>query len=208
MTLYDGGHSEYNSGKLDIEDLKVDPFEMLQDWLDAAKAAKVTEPTAMTLATATLEATPSARVVLLRGLDTGLVFYTNYQSRKGTELTENPKAAACLWWAALERQVRVEGEVVPVSAEESDAYFASRPKDSRAASAASPQSQIIPNRESIEKLMQEYLELDTIARPEHWGGYRLIPSYFEFWQGRKARLHDRFCYVRAGDEWLIHRLAP
>lgn len=208
MTMFDGGHSEYTTGKLDLPDLLADPFEQLREWLDAARRANVIEPNAMTLATATPEGVPSARIVLLRGLDTGLVFYTNYFSRKGMELTDNSHAAICFWWGALERQVRVEGIVSKVGPEESDRYFASRPHDSQAASAASPQSQIIADREDLEQAMQELSEQQTIERPENWGGFRLTPNYFEFWQGRKARLHDRFAYVRQGEAWNIHRLAP
>lgn len=208
MTLYDGGHSEYTSGTLDFGDLNPDPFAQLSEWLKDAQKANVIEPMAMTLATSTPDGVPSARVVLLRGLDNGLIFYTNYHSRKGAELGENDHAAICFWWATLERQVRVEGRVEKVSAEESDQYFASRPHDSQAASSASPQSQIVPNREILEMEMDEFMSQESIKRPDHWGGFRLIPSYFEFWQGRKARLHDRFAYVRQGDEWNIHRLAP
>ena len=208
MTMFDGGHSEYTTGRLDVKELREDPFAQLQDWLQAAKNANVIEPTAMTLATVSEEGHPSARVVLLRGLDSGLIFYTNYLSRKGSELAENDHAAICFWWAALERQIRVEGTVIKVSAEESDAYFASRPRDSQAASASSPQSQIINGRKALVADMEELLEREPIERPDHWGGYRLIPSYFEFWQGRKARLHDRFCYVQQGEAWVIHRLAP
>ncbi len=208
MTLYDGGHSEYTSGTLDFSDLNPDPFAQLDEWLKHAEKSNVIEPMAMTLATSTPDGVPSARVVLLRGLDHGLIFYTNYHSRKGTELSENDHAAICFWWGILERQIRIEGRVERVSDEESDQYFASRPHDSQAASSTSPQSQIIPNREVLESAMQALLEQDQIERPDHWGGFRLIPHYFEFWQGRKARLHDRFAYVRQGDGWNIHRLAP
>lgn len=206
--MFDGGHSEYTAGVLELEDLSVDPFEQLRAWLDAAKQANVIEPSAMTLATCSSEGAPSARMVLLRGIDTGLLFYSNYLSRKGMELAENDRAAVCFWWGALERQVRVEGTVVRLTDYESDAYFASRPKDSQAASAASPQSAIIPDRRALEADMNELLQGEGIERPDHWGGYRLVPNYFEFWQGRKARLHDRFCYMSQGDGWIIHRLAP
>lgn len=206
--MFDGGRSEYTSGKLDIKTLDPSPFAQLSSWLGDAKKANVTEPTAMTLATVDAENHPSARVVLLRGLDTGLIFYTNYLSRKGSDLAENDSAAVCFWWGALERQIRVEGTVTKVTDEESNAYFASRPRDSQAASASSPQSQIIDGRKSLEADMKELLEREPIERPDHWGGYRLTPNYFEFWQGRKARLHDRFCYVFQGTEWVIHRLAP
>ncbi|MBI1333822.1 MAG: pyridoxamine 5'-phosphate oxidase [Armatimonadetes bacterium] len=208
MTMFDGGHSEYTSGKLDFPDLLADPIEQLRLWLQDATNAKVIEPMAMTLATVSAGGLPSARMVLLRGLDEGVVFYTNYLSRKGMELGENPHAALCFWWGVLERQVRVEGRVAKVPTEESDAYFASRPKDSQAASAISPQSQIVDDRKELEQAMREMQEQSTIERPDHWGGYRLIPTYVEFWQGRKARLHDRFAYIRQGDGWNIHRLAP
>lgn len=208
MTMFDGGHSEYTSGKLDVKDLNESPMIQLSQWLDDAKQANVIEPTAMTLATVDSENHPSARVLLLRGLDDGLVFYTNYLSRKGSDLSENHHAAICFWWAKLERQVRIEGVVSKVTPEESDLYFASRPRDSQAASACSPQSQIIKGRKELEVSMKELFEREPIDRPDHWGGYRLIPNYFEFWQGRKARLHDRLCYVLQGDEWVIHRLAP
>jgi pyridoxamine 5'-phosphate oxidase len=208
MTMFDGGRSEYTTGRLDSEDLNPDPLVQLADWLQSAKNADVIEPTAMTLATTNASGHPSARVVLLRGLDSGLVFYTNYLSRKGSELAENVHAAICFWWGAHERQIRVEGVVEKVSTEESDAYFASRPRQSQAASACSPQSQIISGRKQLVSDMDELLEREPIERPDHWGGYRLVPMYFEFWQGRKARLHDRFCYVQQGEEWIIHRLAP
>lgn len=206
--MFDGGRSEYTSGKLDLKDLNSDPMAQLERWLADAKNAQCIEPSAMTLATVDANNHPSARIVLLRGLDSGLVFYTNYLSRKGSDLSENSNAASCFWWGKLERQVRVEGVVEKVSASESDAYFASRPRESQAASASSPQSQIISGRKEIEAAKNDLLEREPIDRPNHWGGYRLIPNYFEFWQGRKARLHDRFCYVRQGEEWVIHRLAP
>ena len=206
--MFDGGHSEYTSGQLDFPDLDPNPFSQLKSWLVYAKIANVIEPTAMTLATSSPDGMPSARVVLLRGVDDGLVFFTNYHSRKGMELAENDHAAICFWWGALERQVRVEGKVQRVSAEESDSYFGSRPKDSQAASASSPQSQVIADRVELEQAMQEFLQSETIDRPDHWGGFRLVPTYFEFWQGRKARLHDRFAYVQTENGWNIHRLAP
>lgn len=208
MGMFEGGRSEYTTGKLELKDLNPDPMIQLGLWLDDARNAKAIEPSAMTLATVDANNHPSARIVLLRGLDSGLVFYTNYLSRKGSELSENANAAACFWWGKLERQVRVEGIVEKVSDEESDQYFASRPRESQAASASSPQSQIISGRKELEANMKELFEREPIKRPEHWGGYRLIPNYFEFWQGRKARLHDRFCFVKQGEVWVIHRLAP
>lgn len=206
--MFDGGRSEYTTGKLELKDLNADPIEQLRLWLEEAKNAQVIEPNAMSLATSDANNHPSARMVLLRGLDTGIVFYSNYLSRKGSDLAENDHASVCFWWGALERQVRIEGTVEKLSPAESDAYFASRPRESQAASASSPQSQIIEGRKVITANMNELLERDRIVRPDHWGGYRLIPTYFEFWQGRKARLHDRFCFVKQSDEWVIHRLAP
>ncbi len=208
MTIFDDRHSEYLSGKLDLKSLNADPFIQLRQWLEDARAANIIEPAAMTLATSDANNIPSARMVLLKELDSGIVFCTNYLSRKGSDLSENKLAAVCFWWGALERQVRIEGTVEKVSEAESDHYFASRPRESQATSASSPQSQIINGRKELEANVKELLEREPIDRPGHWGGYRLTPTYFEFWQGRKARLHDRFCYVKRGDEWVIHRLAP
>jgi pyridoxamine 5'-phosphate oxidase len=208
MSLFDGGHSEYTKANLDETNLLADPLALLAEWLEIAKQANVIEPTAMNLATSSENGLPSSRMVLLRGLDQGLIFYTNYLSRKGNELSENPNAAICFWWPVLERQIRIEGTIERVSAAESEAYFSSRPIESQAASASSPQSQIIPDRDGMERQMHKLLEQGSIERPEHWGGFRLIPTYFEFWQGRKARLHDRFAYIKQGEAWNIHRLAP
>ena len=208
MTMFDGGHSEYTSGKLDLKSLDANPMVQLQLWLEDALNAKVVEPAAMCLATSDTNNHPSSRMVLLKELDTGIVFCTNYLSRKGSDLSENSNAAICFWWGALERQIRIEGTVEKVSDAESDQYFAARPRESQATSASSPQSQIINSRRDIESMAKELLEREPIERPDHWGGYRLTPTYFEFWQGRKARLHDRFCYVLQGTDWVIHRLAP
>jgi pyridoxamine 5'-phosphate oxidase len=166
----------------------------------------------MTVATAALDAKPSARIVLLRGADErGFVFYTNYTSRKGKELKDNPFAALVFYWQPLHRQIRVEGRVERVNAQESDAYFANRPRGSQLASAASPQSQVLAGREALDARVAE---LDAafpnqVLRPPHWGGYRVIPDVFEFWQGRPNRMHDRLRYTRAADNsWRIERLAP
>ena len=205
--------AEYTARGLTEADLDPDPFVQFQQWLDAAIAANLIEPTAMTLATATPEGRPSARMVLLRGFDEqGFVFYTNNDSRKGAELAANPWAALVFYWGALERQVRVEGAVEPVSAAESDAYFATRHPGSRLGAWASPQSRPIPDRAVLEQRLAE-LEAQypdgQIPRPPHWGGYRVTPASLEFWQGRPNRLHDRLRYRRQPDGlWLVERLAP
>jgi pyridoxamine 5'-phosphate oxidase len=173
--------------------------------------AQVPEPTAMTLATADGKGRPSARIVLLKGMDPrGFVFYTNYGSRKGRELAANPQAALTFMWKELERQVRIEGKVEKVTAEESQAYYATRPLGSRIGAWASPQSEVIENRAWLEKrweaLSKEYGESPSL--PPHWGGYRVMPEYLEFWQGRRSRLHDRIVYAREGSGWKLSRLAP
>jgi pyridoxamine 5'-phosphate oxidase len=200
---------EYALGTLEDSALRDDPLEQLRLWLDEAAAAEVLEPNAMTLSTVATDGRPSSRVVLLRGLDSGLVFYTNYASRKGQDLAATGLICANFWWGALERQVRVEGTAYPVSGAESDAYFASRPYESQLASAASPQSQPI-SRDALQArvaaLRAEYPE--RVPRPPHWGGFRLTPDYLEFWQGRKARLHDRIAYRLEGGVWHKQRLAP
>lgn len=203
--------SDYAKGELTEATRPTDPIEGLGAWIEDAKAAGAPEPTGMCLATASLDGLPSARFVLLRGLDPrGLTFYTNYASRKGEELDDNPRAAAAFWWPLLERQVRVEGHVERVSAEESDAYFAERPIKSRFASASSPQSREVPDRETLEHGMADLMaeHPDGPPRPEFWGGYRIVPDRIEFWQGRRARLHDRFLYERTAEGWSVMRLAP
>ena len=199
--------------KLQETDLHPDPFQQFRAWLAAAVAAQPINPEAMTLATATPDGRPSARMVLLKGVDErGFVFFTNYESRKGSELEANPRAALVFYWAVLERQVRIEGRVERTSAAESDAYFRSRPWGSRLGALASPQSQVIPDREVLEQRMIELRRQypdDDIPCPPFWGGYRLIPISIEFWQGQPNRLHDRLCYERRGDGgWDIRRLAP
>ncbi len=205
-----GGRSEYGLAALNREELPDDPVELLRQWLAEAVTAGVIEPSAMCLSTVS-EGRPSSRMVLLRGLDgSGLTFFSNYLSRKGSELDANPYASVCFWWGALERQVRVEGRVERVSAAESDAYFASRPRESQLASAASPQSQVVATRDEIVAEMDTmaWLQPTQIMRPAHWGGYRLQPDAFEFWQGGRARLHDRFRYEISDSGWNISRLAP
>ncbi len=201
---------EYTLGELEMSDLLEHPVAQLKLWLEVAAQANVIEPNAMTLSSVAANGRPSSRVVLLRGLDEGgLRFYTNYGSRKGQELQTTGFACLNFWWGSLERQVRVEGSVQKVSSAESDAYFASRPYESQLASAASPQSQTVTRSDLEENVANLRLEFpDRVPRPAHWGGFRLVPDVFEFWQGRKARLHDRIRYDLEGDAWVKMRLAP
>ena len=199
---------EYTHGTLELSSLLEQPLEQLKIWLSDTAEANILEPNGMTVSTVR-NSRPASRVVLLRGIDTGLVFYSNYLSKKGTDLASNSHASASFWWAALERQVRIEGTIQKVSAAESDAYFASRPYESQLASAASPQSQTI-ERDALEQLVQDLRvqHPKTVPRPAHWGGYRLVPDYLEFWQGRRARLHDRVAYSLEQGVWVKSRLAP
>jgi pyridoxamine 5'-phosphate oxidase len=204
---------DYARSSLHEENLDPDPIRQFALWFDEATKCAVPEPNAMTLATCTIDGRPSARIVLLRGVDErGFAFFTNYQSRKARELDSNPWAALVFFWHDLERQVRVEGRVERVSAEESDVYFHGRPTSSRIGAWASPQSQVIPSREALEERfgdLENRFADGAISRPPNWGGYRLVPDTVEFWQGRPSRLHDRLRYTRRqhGD-WLIERLAP
>ena len=194
-------------------DLDPDPIAQFRVWFDQALAAGLPEPNAMTLATATPDGRPSARMVLIKGVDArGFVFYTNYQSRKGHELEGNPFAALVFYWAELERQIRIEGHVERVPAAELDADYQSRPFGSQIGALASAQSEIMPDREGLEQrvgeLAAQYAD-GSVPRPPHWGGYRVIPHAIEFWQGRANRLHDRLRYRRTdADSWLIERLSP
>ena len=189
-----------------------DPINQFKRWFDDAIASGMKLPEAMTLATATREVRPSARVVLLKDVDNeGFVFYTNYRSAKARDLEANPQAALVFYWSQFDRQVRVEGTVERVSAEESRTYFKTRPRESQIGAWASPQSDIIENRELLETRVAELEQLygdGEIECPEHWGGYRVKPTRIEFWKGRLGRLHDRIVYERAGTQWNINRLAP
>jgi pyridoxamine 5'-phosphate oxidase len=187
------------------------PLQQFEQWMQEAIAAEVPEPNAMTLATVGPDLRPSTRIVLIKSFDArGIVWFTNYSSRKGQELAGNPYAALQFHWVEMERVVRIEGQVEKVSAEESDAYFHSRPLDSRIGAWASPQSQVIDNRAVLVARAAEYGAKFLLQppRPEHWGGYRLVPEQWEFWQGRKSRLHDRLRYRLDQGQWLKERLAP
>lgn len=201
----------YERAELDEHASHADPTQQFEMWLQQALEAQLPEPNAMTLATVDENGRPSTRVVLIKGCDArGIVWYTNYRSRKGRELAANPYAALQFHWVELERVVRIEGRVEKVSAEESDAYFRSRPLDSRIGAWASPQSEVISSRAVLvahaAKVSAQYL-LDP-PRPPHWGGYRLVPDVWEFWQGRKSRLHDRLRYRLQHGQWMRERLAP
>lgn len=201
----------YELGELDEAQAADGPLALFQRWMDEAIAHDISEPTAMTVATVGANGRPSTRVVLLKGCDArGMVWFTNYESRKGEELAVHPYAALQFHWVEMERVVRVEGRVEKTSAEESDAYYKTRPLDSRLGAWASPQSQVISSRavlvaNAARAAMQHGL---NPARPPHWGGYRLVPERFEFWQGRRSRLHDRLVFRLDGGAWVRERLAP
>jgi len=203
----------YNADSIDEKTVDRDPLKLFQRWLHDAKAVGIQLAEAMTLATATPDGKPSARLVLLKQADEqGFVFYTNYQSMKARELDANPQAALVFYWPQLERQVRVEGKVERVSAAESDAYFKTRPRESQIGALASPQSEVIASREALQAKadeLEEFYEGREVERPAHWGGYRLHAERIEFWKGRPGRLHDRINYERQADgSWTINRLAP
>ena len=201
------------SNVLDESKVPANPIDFFRRWFNEAIASGSRLPDAMNLATATKDGKPSARMVLLKGVENdGFVFYTNYNSQKARELDENPRAALVLYWTQLDRQVRVEGRVERTSAAESDEYFQTRPRESQLGALASPQSEVIESRdvleESFRKLDEQYRD-QPVARPAHWGGYRLKPELIEFWQNREGRLHDRILYDRQADgSWTIKRLAP
>jgi pyridoxamine 5'-phosphate oxidase len=203
---------EYQRSELHEADVLPDPIEQFGRWFEDAEAAKVAEPTAMTLATADMTGKPDARIVLLKEFDArGFVFYTNKRSQKGRELQENPRACLCFYWHELERQVRIDGVVEDVDRPSAEKYFHSRPVASQIGAWVSQQSSVITSRDELEKLDAELSRKyagQQVPLPEYWGGYRVVPSTIEFWQGRRSRLHDRLRYSLIKEEWKIERLSP
>ncbi len=213
MSVYAHLRRDYSLTGLAEKDLARDPFRQFEKWFQEAEAAKIPEPNAMTVATADRDGRPSARTMLLKGLDgRGFVFYTNFESRKGRELGANPHATLLFPWIALERQIVVEGAVARLPREEAEAYFHSRPYSSQLAAWASPQSTILSSRTVLEeamKALEKKYAGAAVPMPPHWGGFRLIPETVEFWQGRRSRLHDRLRYRREKNgDWIVERLAP
>ena len=204
---------EYGDAPLDRDHIAHDPLQTIRDWMEQARAAGVSEPNAMALATCGHDSAPHCRIVLCKQIDArGVSFFTNYGSDKGTQLAANARAAATFWWGApRNRQVRIEGSVTRVPDAESDAYFASRPRQAQLASAASPQSRVLQGRGELEQLVRDLEQKvgdGNVPRPSHWGGYVIAPESIEFWQGRDARLHDRLRFVRDRDAWRVERIAP
>lgn len=203
---------EYAAGGLSEPDLDRDPVAMFRRWMHDTVAAGVHEPNAMVLSTASADCAPASRLVLLKGLDErGFVFFTNYSSRKGGELAANPRCALLFPWHSLERQVRVEGTATPLSSVENDLYFSSRPRASQLGAWASPQSQVVESRAALDASYAEAAARfgeGNVPRPDHWGGYCVVPEAIEFWQGRFGRMHDRLRYRKTDDGWVVERLAP
>ena len=203
----------YERGQLDVQSTSGDPLDLFRNWMDAALAEDgIVEPYAMALSTVSERNRPSSRIVLLRGYDArGFRFFTNYESRKGSEIAANASAAILFWWGALQRQIRIEGDLFALSPEESDAYFVRRPRGHRLSAWASHQSTVVPDRATLERemsAMDERFPGDDVPRPPYWGGYRLEPAYFEFWQGRKSRVHDRLAFEKRPEAplWSVSRL--
>ena len=204
---------DYQRDTLEINEVAQNPIEQFTIWFNEALNSNELEPNAMTLATATKDGIPSARIVLLKGVhDENFTFYTNYNSKKGQELIDNPNAALVFNWLSMQRQIRIQGSVKKISRSESEAYFQSRPKGSQIGAWASPQSQVINDRDILEDkktaLETEYQNTEILPCPPHWGGFLVEPKVIEFWQGRSSRLHDRICYTKLGNGWKIERLAP
>lgn len=210
--IFKATRKEYEKGSLDEASVSPCPFTQFRVWFDVASQAEAQEPNACALATASGDGAPSVRMVLLKAFDhAGFVFFSNYASQKGEHLSANPRAALLFYWPSLERQVRIEGRCERTSIADSDAYFSSRPKNAQLGAAVSKQSRVATSREVIDEayrnLVQEVGDAN-ITRPEQWGGYRVIPDRFEFWQGRESRLHDRIRYIRDGSQWRTERLWP
>lgn len=207
-----GLRREYQLGELLERDAAADPMDQFALWFAEAQQAQVPEPNGMTVATVDTSGRPSARIVLMKAFDArGVVFYTNYESRKGSELASSPHVAAVFWWEPLERQVRFEGTAEPVSRGETEAYFATRPRSSQIGAWVSHQSSVVTSRTELEATdarIRQQFEGRPVPAPPNWGGYRILPVAVEFWQGRRSRLHDRLLYTRQGGQWVIKRLAP
>ena len=203
---------EYKLNKLSEETVHKSPFSQFESWFNQFMKIGTVEPNAMILATADKKSKPSVRVVLLKGISNkGITFFTNYNSRKGQDLSQNSSASLLFFWAELERQIRIEGKIKKISRVESQKYFDTRPVESRIAAWASEQSKIIPDREYLEKRFDKFEQKFSgkkIPIPPNWGGFRLVPDYFDFWQGRENRMHDRICYEKQKGRWKIYRLAP
>ena len=203
--------SEYTQATLSEADACADPMDQFRLWLNQAVESKALEPSAMTLATTSTDGIPSARIVLLKGADTGFVFFTNYLSQKGRDLESNPRAALLFFWPELERQVRIQGSVVQLSDEESTAYFVTRPRESQIGAWSSKQSTVVSSREYLDEVYTEYsakFANNEVPKPPFWGGYRLCADSIEFWQGRASRMHDRIRYRQVRSTWTIERLSP